>query len=85
MFDVFVFMDIEMLFTGREKAFCVLEYAQSQLNKTVQHACDRVLKAVANSNADLDMAQKIQRGRIFVLEKSILTTKNIRRDGRVCS
>ena len=26
------------LFTGREKAFCVLEYAQSQSNKTVQHA-----------------------------------------------
>ena len=41
MFYVFIFADIEMPFTGREKAFCVLEYARSQLNKTVQHACVR--------------------------------------------
>ena len=32
MFDVFIFTDIEMPFTGREKAFCVLEYAQSRSN-----------------------------------------------------
>ena len=38
MFDVFIFTDIEMPFTGREKAFCVLEYARSQSNKTVQHS-----------------------------------------------
>ena len=38
-FDVFIFTDIEMLFTRREKAFCVLEYARSQTNKTViEHA-----------------------------------------------
>ena len=30
-----------MPFTGREKAFCVLEYARSQSNKTVQHAVVR--------------------------------------------
>ena len=36
--DVFIFTDIEMPFTGREKAFCVLDYARSQSNKTVQHA-----------------------------------------------
>ena len=37
MFDAFIFTDIEMPYTGREKAFCVLEYARSQSNKTVQH------------------------------------------------
>ena len=30
-----------MPFTGREKALCALEYARSQSNKTVQHACVR--------------------------------------------
>ena len=38
MFDVFILTDIEMPFTGREKTFCVLEYARSQLIKTVLHA-----------------------------------------------
>ena len=86
MSDVFIFTDIEMPFTGREKTFCVLEYAWSQSNKPV-HTCiyEGILKAVANSNADLDMAQEIQRGRLFVHEKRIWTTKNIRRDGRACS
>ena len=38
MFNVFIFTDIEMPFTGREKVFCVMEYAPSHSNKTVQHA-----------------------------------------------
>ena len=38
MFNVLIFTDMEMTFTGREKALCVLEYARSQSNKTVQHA-----------------------------------------------
>ena len=38
MFDVSMFADIEMHFTGREKAFCVLVYARSQSNKIVQHS-----------------------------------------------
>ena len=43
MSDVFdVFADIEMPFTGREKASCVLEYTRSQSNKNVQHAFVRV-------------------------------------------
>ena len=46
--------------------------------------CEGVLKTVANSNADLDMAQKIQR-RVSVQEKMIWTTKYIRKDGRVRS
>ena len=43
MFNVFIFTGIEMPFTGREKAYCALEYAQSQSNKTVQHAFVREL------------------------------------------
>ena len=38
MFNVFNFTDIDMPFTGKEKAFCVLEHALSQFNKTVQNA-----------------------------------------------
>ena len=30
MFNVFIFTDIEMDFTGREEAFCVMEHARSQ-------------------------------------------------------
>ena len=37
-FDVSIFTDIDMPFSQGENVFCVLEYAQSQLNKTVQHA-----------------------------------------------
>ena len=36
MFNVLILADIQMHFTGREKALCVLEYARSQSNKTVQ-------------------------------------------------
>ena len=57
----------------------------SHSNKSVQHAFVRVIKTVANSNADLDIVQTIQRGRLFVQEKIIWTTKNTRRDGRACS
>ena len=45
---------------------------------------DEVLKTVANSNANLEIAQKIQRGRMFVQEKMIWTTQNIIGDGRAC-
>ena len=38
MFNISIFTDIEMPFTGREKALCMLEYARSQSNKAVQHA-----------------------------------------------
>ena len=34
----FFFYVVEIPFTGREKTFCVLDYARSQWNKTVQHA-----------------------------------------------
>ena len=42
-FDVFIFTDIKMKFTGRENVFCVLKYARSQSNRTVQHAFVREL------------------------------------------
>ena len=48
------------------------------------YICEGVLKTVTNTNADSDMAQKVQRGRLFVQEKRIWTTKNIRRDGQMC-
>ena len=41
MFDVFIFTDIEMPFTGRVNRRCVLEYARSQSNKTVQYVSAR--------------------------------------------
>lgn len=34
---------LEMPFTGIEKVFCVLEYAQTQLDKTVQYEFVREL------------------------------------------
>ena len=60
MFDIFILTDIEMTFTGREKASCVLEYAQSQSNMTAACIREGVLKTVANSNADLDMPEKFK-------------------------
>ena len=38
MLNVLILTDIEMHFTERERAFCVLEYARSQSNKTMQQA-----------------------------------------------
>ena len=46
--------------------------------------CEVVLKAVTSSNADLDMAQNIQKGRLFIQEKRIWMTKSIKRHGRAC-
>ena len=44
MFDVFIFIEIEMPFTEREKVFCALEHTRSQSKKTVQHAFVRELQ-----------------------------------------
>ena len=41
MYNVFIFADIVLPFTGREKAFCVLEYARPQSNKIVKHVLVR--------------------------------------------
>ena len=56
MLDVFIFTYIEMQFTGKEKAFCVLEYAQSQSNKTVQHSFEREF----SKQSPTDVAQKFK-------------------------
>ena len=74
-----------MSFTGREKVFGVLEYTRSQSNKTAAYICEGVLKTVANRNTDLDMAQKVEIGKLFVQVKRIWMTKNIRRDVQACS
>ena len=69
MFYVFIFTDIDTLHCKRKGVLCV-----GVCSITVEQDCaacihEGVLKAVANSNADLDMAQKIQRGRLFVQEE----------------
>ena len=38
MFDVVIFTDVELPYTGREQALCMLEYARSQSNRTVRYA-----------------------------------------------
>ena len=85
MFNVRIFTDIEMPLTGREKEFCLLEYARSQLNKTVQHAFVTEFSKQSPTVMQIwSRPKKILRGRLFVHEKRIWMTKNIRRDGRAC-
>ena len=75
MFNVFII--------AREKVFCFVGACLITFQQDcAAYICEGVLKAVANSNADLDMAQKIPTGRLFVQEKKIWMTKNIRIDGR---
>ena len=69
--DVFIPTDIEMPLTVK-KAFCVLEYTPNTVEQDAI-AFVRVLKTAANSNANFDMVQKIQRGRLLVPEKRIRT------------
>ena len=83
MFDVFIFTDIEMPFIEKKGALCIGVYSITVELDCAPCICEGVLKAVASSNADLDMALKIQRGRLFVLEKMISITKNITRQMRV--
>ena len=86
MFDAFIFTDLEMPFTGREKGVLYVGVCSITVEQDCAACiCEGVLKAVANSNADLDMAQKFQRGRLFVQEKRTWTTKNLTRVGRACS
>ena len=85
-FNVFIFANIEMPFTGREKVvLCVGVFSITVEKDCAACICEGVLNVVSISNADLDMAQKIKRSRLFVQDKRIWTTKNIRRDGLACS
>ena len=90
MFDVFSFIDIEMPFTRREKVFCVLEYARSQLNKTVQHAFMIEFSKQPPSAMQIltwhkKYKEEVCTKRLFVQEERIWKTKDIRRDGRECA
>ena len=58
MFDVSIFTDIEIPFTGREKAFCVLEYTRSQSNMTVQHAFVREFSKQSHQQYRLEYGKK---------------------------
>ena len=76
MFDVFICTDIKMSFTGKEKALCFVGVCSVIVGQDCAACiCEGVFKTVAYSNADLDMAQTIERGRLFVHWKRILTKK----------
>ena len=61
----FFFSDKEMLFTGKGKTFCIFQYVQVWLNKTMQLAFVReFIKNASTANADLDMALKAQRKKV---------------------
>ena len=85
MSNVFIFTDIEIPFNGREKVFCMFEYAQLQSNKTVQHAFVRQFSKQSPTAMQIWTWHKKFSERLFVQEKRIWTTKSFRRDGRACS
>ena len=85
MFDVFIFRDIVIPSLEDKRRFVCFVCLITVEQDCVACICEGVLEADANSNADLDMAQTILRGKLFVQEKSIWTTKNVRRDRRACS
>ena len=67
MFDIFIFTYIEMPVTGIEKAFCVLEYARSQSNKTVQHVFVREFSKQSPTAMQIrTWHTQIHGGRLFV-------------------
>ena len=79
MFDVFIFTEIEMPFTEREK-----RNARSHLYKTVQHAFVKEFQKQSPTAKQIcTWHKKIQRGWLFVQEKGNRIKKNIRRDSRV--
>ena len=75
-----LFLRIYALHWRRKGVLCVGESWITVEQDCEACICEAVFNAVANSNADLDMAHKIQIGKLFVLEERIWTTKNIRRD-----
>ena len=81
-FYVFFLLGIEKPFTGKEKMFCVLEYAQTKSNKTVQHAFVRESVKLHQLQC---RSQKVQGGRLSVQSKRIWTTTSIGRGGRARS
>ena len=60
MLNVFIFTDTEIPFTEREKAFLCKVCSITVEQDCAACICEGVLKTVANSNADLDMAKKFK-------------------------
>ena len=72
-----------MVFTSRKKAFCVLEYARTNSNKTVQRAFVRKFSKKSPTAKQIWSGKKeIRKQRMSVQNKRIWTTSNSRREGR---
>ena len=49
-----------MVVSSREKAFCELEYARTNSNKTMPRAFAGVLQKIINNNGNLDSAKNLK-------------------------
>ena len=76
MLDAFMFtyVNIYALHWKSKGVLCVGVCSITVEQDCVACICEGVLKTVSNSNADLDMAQKIKRSRLFVHERRIWMT-----------
>ena len=81
---VYLYRYRDALHWKRKSVLCVGECSITVEQECAACICERVLKTVANSNADLDMALKNKRVRLFVQEKRIWMNKDIRKDSRAC-
>ena len=77
MFVFYPYIHRDALHWKRKGAWCVGVCSITVEQDCAACMCNGVFKTVANSNADLDIAQKILRGRLFMQEKKIWTTINI--------
>ena len=79
-----IFTDIEMPFHWKRKdVLCVGVCSITVEQDCASCICEGVFKTVANSNAELSMAQKIQRGRLFVQIKRSGQPKHQKRRSEV--
>ena len=67
----------DVLHWKRKGVMCAGVFSITVEQDCATYTCEGVLKAVTNSNADFDMAQNIQRERLFVQEKKIWTAKKL--------
>ena len=64
-----------MALTRIETAFCVLHYAQTKSNRTVQYAfLTEFSKKATNSNANLDLAKKFKEKPVCVGQTDLKTS-----------
>ena len=73
-FYVLFFVAIEMPFARKEKAFCVRVCSNTVKQECAVCIYERIHKKCTNCNANLDMAQNVQRGKLSVLGKRNWTT-----------